>query len=60
MFGENLGTDTLLDSLRDHVDYVRADYDRGDIADAEQDAKSLMQGAMELWCRMVELRGEGD
>jgi len=60
MFGENFGTGTLLDSLRDYVGYVRIDYERGCYEDAEQNAKSLVQGAMELWTRMVELRGEGE
>ena len=60
MFGENLGTGTLIDSLRDYVEYVSIDYERGNYVDAEQYAKSLVQGAMELWTRMVELRGEGE
>ena len=59
MFGENLGTGTLMKSLRDYADYVRADYERGCYADAEQNAKSLMHGAMVLWERMVEMREEG-
>ena len=60
MFGENLWTGTLIDSLRDYVGYVRIDYERGCYEDAEQNAKSLMQGAMELWTRMVELRGDAE
>lgn len=60
MFGENLGTGTLIDTLRDYIDYVYTDYERGCCEDAEQNAKSLMQGAMELWMRMVELRGDAE
>lgn len=60
MFGENLGTGTLLDSVKDYIGYVRIDYESGDYAAAEQNAKSLMHGAMELWQRMVELREEGE
>ena len=58
MFGESFGTGPLLDSLRDYVGYVHTDYERGCYEDAEQNAKLLMQGAMELWTRMVELRGD--
>ena len=60
MFGENLETDTLMRSLRDYANYVRVNYERGCYVDAERSAKSLMQGAMELWTRMVELRREGE
>lgn len=60
MFGENFGTGTLVKSLRDYADYVLIDYESGDYAAAEQNAKSLMHGAMELWQRMVELREEGE
>lgn len=60
MFGENLGTDTLMESLCDYAEYVRIDYERGNYVDAEQFAKSLLHGAMELWTRLVEMRGEGE
>ena len=57
MFGENLGTDTLMKTLCDYAEYVRTDYERGCMEDAEQDAKCLLHGAMELWKRMVESAG---
>ena len=60
MFGENMGTGTLLKALDDYAGRARDAYEGGDSRMAEDYAKSLMQGAMELWCRMVELRGEGE
>ena len=57
---DRYSTKTLIDSIRDYSEYVRIDYERDCLADAEQNAKVLLDCAMELWKRMVEMRGEGE
>lgn len=53
-FGENLGTGSLLDALCDYARYVRDEYDKGDHEAAVLTARSIMEGATELWRRLVE------
>lgn len=54
-YGENFGTNTLAKSLmRISADiYYRLD-DGEDYDEIAEDAKNLMEGAMELWERMVD------
>ena len=54
-YGENFGTNTLAESLmRIGADiYYRLD-DGEDYDEIAEDAKNLMEGAMELWERMVD------
>ena len=53
-YGENYGTDTLIKQLDVLAKAVRYDCDEGRMGDAVEDARNLMQGAMELWSRLVE------
>ena len=54
-YGENYGTNTLVKCLRDLVEGIYYDLDNGvPWSEIRDDAKSLMEGAMELWERMVD------
>ena len=53
-YGENLGTNTLARELVTLSKSIYHDLDCGEPWDEiAEDAKSLMEGAMELWERMV-------
>ena len=53
-YGENYGTNTLAKALMNLAIDIYHDLDNGKPWDeVRDDAKSLMQGAMELWVRMV-------
>lgn len=54
-FGENFGTATLADELRALAADICRRIDTGEPLDAiRDDARHLVEGAMELWERMVE------
>ena len=53
--GEMLGTNTLARDLRHIAERIYFDLDDGrPWSEIREDAKRLMEGAMELWERMVE------
>lgn len=53
-YGENLGTNTLARALMTLAKSIYYDLDDGKPwAEIAEDAKNLMEGAMELWERMV-------
>lgn len=53
-YGENYGTNTLAKALMKLAIDIYHDLDNGEPWDeVRDDAKNLMQGAMELWVRMV-------
>ena len=53
-YGENYGTNTLAKALMNLAIDIYHDLDNGKPWDeVRDDAKNLMQGAMELWVRMV-------
>lgn len=53
-YGENFGTSTLARSLMTLSESIYYDLDDGKPWDEiAEDAKKLMEGAMELWERMV-------
>lgn len=54
-YGENYGTSTLARALKDMAAEVYVRIDDGEPwAEIKNEAKRLMEGAMELWERMVE------
>lgn len=54
-YGENFGTSTLARNLRDLAECIYRDMENGKPwSEIRDDAKSLMEGAMELWERMVD------
>ena len=54
-YGENYGTNTLAKALVLLAADIYRDLDNGrSWGEIRDDAKSLMQGAMELWERMVD------
>ena len=54
-YGENFGTSTLARNLRDLAEYIYRDMENGKPwSEIRDDAKRLMEGAMELWERMVD------
>jgi len=57
-YGENYGTSTLFDELQRLSGFVYDSYADGDLEQAVEDAKNLMQGSAELWSRLVEERAE--
>lgn len=57
-YGENFGTNTLAKALVTLAESIYHDLDYGKQWDEiAEDAKNLMEGAMELWERMV-MEGE--
>lgn len=58
MFGENYGTSTLLRSLALLAEDIRKREDYGEsLAELQEDARRLMEGAIVLWERMM-MEGE--
>jgi hypothetical protein len=54
-YGERYGTGTLAKALRDLADGIYSDLDDGrPWSELRDDARRLMEGAMELWERMVD------
>ena len=54
-YGENYGTNTLAKALMNLAANIYFDLDNGrPWGEIRDDARSLMQGAMELWERMVD------
>lgn len=54
-YGENLGTNTLARQLKILAEQIYYDLDDGrPYEKMREDAKRLMQGAMELWERIVD------
>ena len=54
-YGENYGTNTLAKALMNLAENIHSDLDNGrSWEEIRDDAKSLMEGAMELWERMVD------
>lgn len=54
-YGENLGTSTLARQLKILAEQIYYDLDDGrPYEKMREDAKRLMQGAMELWERMMD------
>lgn len=55
MYGESLGTSSLAKSLRELADALYSRLDNGDAWDeiADDEARSLMEGAMVLWERLA-------
>lgn len=54
-YGENLGTSSLARQLKILAEQIYYDLDDGrPYEQIREDAKCLMQGAMELWERMVD------
>ena len=53
-YGENYGTNTLARQLKILAEQIYYDLDDGrPYHEIAEDAKNLMEGAMELWERMV-------
>lgn len=54
-YGENLGTNTLARQLKILAEQIYYDLDDGrPYEKMREDVKRLMQGAMELWERMID------
>ena len=54
-FGENFGTGTLADELKTLAADICRRIDNGESFDeVRDDARRLVEGAMELWVRMVD------
>ena len=53
MYGDNLGTGSLWQSIESSLRYARSAYDDGDYLEAMEFLGPVIEGAMVMWRRMV-------